>query len=677
MTNSKMISTGVSQFPPSISSSWENWVIENRKQELTRFEASLFARKIKVGEFPFYSPCSSTKSGASSTSGFGLSKSTLREFFLITLSHAERRPLIPEEICLRLRELFVCLSIVITKESHQDSSFHFHVGVHSKNSSKNNCTQLIRKTFPEFEGSQCHVKFHKGWGNLIGYITKEDRAPYVWGVYSVDQILSIGDTARKKKKVSVKATEVVLDHIRGCDEWLEIYKSPEVRERLLYGSYSNVKSVFEDLRVLKEIELTTFEKLDRYLEDKEREGVNIEEYAPEDIGEKYLLLDWIAVNLAFKRPIKTKQLHLYGPPSTQKTFVLHSLKKVMRIYLASSRVNDFTGADDFYDLWVYDEFHQLDESSGFGPSESSNSSTNTLLKVLDGQECRLDAKYSRVFRKNKNVPIIIISNGIAPKARRYGPFQARFMRLKFVTSIPDLCEDRLIATLRGCILRRLGRDSLPRKDEVLPSIPLSYNSDRIDLSLHSLLNCPEGDSLIVRTDKGELVSLELFESAFLNKHFRSPSSYFFLRLKLSFDCLISHRFSALRFALVPLRKRPEGSSSGTCASFFPVFRSTRIGSNFRLIRSGSPDSPDFLVWPIRASFQNARRVWSGEIVLVDASEFDNSECFPSDLSPSASPFCSIMRGPGDFLQLTLGPVSSEFYGDSFPHWDDDFWSDSD
>ncbi|KAK4263629.1 hypothetical protein QN277_029017 [Acacia crassicarpa] len=43
-----------------------------------------------------------------------------------------------------------------------------------------------------------------------------------------------------------------------------------------------------------------------------------------------------------------------------------------------------------------------------------------------------------------------------PKARRYGPFQARFMRLKFVTSISDLCEDRLIATLRGCIRRRLG-----------------------------------------------------------------------------------------------------------------------------------------------------------------------------------------------------------------------------
>lgn len=674
----KMISTGFSESPPSLSSSWENRVLESRKLELTRFEDSLFAHKIKIGEFPFDSPLNSNKQGAPSSSSVGLSKSTLREFILITFSHAERRPLIPEEISLRLRELFVCLSIVITKETHQGSSFHFHVGLHSKNSSKNNCTQLIRKAFPEFEGCQCHVKFHKGWGNLIGYITKEDRNPFVWGIYSFDQILSIGATARKKKKLSVKATEVVMDHIRGCDEWLEIYKSPEVRERLLYGSYSNVKNIYEDLGVLKEIELTPFEKMDRYLEDREKDGINISEYTPEDIGEKYLLLDWIAVNLAFKRPIKTKQLHLYGPPSTQKTFVLHSLKKVMRIYFASSRFNDFTGADDFYDLWVYDEFHQLDASSGFSPSESSNSSTNTLLKVLDGQECRLDAKYSRVLRKNKNVPIIIISNEIAPKARRFGPFQARFMRLKFVTNIPVLCEARLIATLRGCILRRLGLDSFPPRGDLPSSIPLSYNSDRLDFSLNSLLNCPSDDSLTVRTDKGELLGLEFVKSELQHKRYRSEVPYFFLRIKLSSDCLLSDRFSTLRFALVPLRKPLGGAVPVTFSEVFPVFSSTRIGSNFRLIRSSSLASPDYLIWPIRACFQNECRVWSGEILLVDFIEFENSELFPPSLSSTPSPlFSSVMRSPGDYLQLMVGPVSNDCSIGSFPDWDGDYWSDSD
>ena len=33
----------------------------------------------------------------------------------------------------------------------------------------------------------------------------------------------------------------------------------------------------------------------------------------------------------------------------------------MRIYFASSRRNDFTGADNYYDLLVFDEFHEPEE----------------------------------------------------------------------------------------------------------------------------------------------------------------------------------------------------------------------------------------------------------------------------------------------------------------------------
>ena len=103
-------------------------------------------------------------------------------------------------------------------------------------------------------------------------------------------------------------------------------------------------------------------------------------------------------------------------------------------------------------------------------------------------------KYSRVFRKNKNVPIIIISNSITPKARRYGPFQASFMRLKFVTSICDLdlSEDRLIATLRGCILRRLGCVSLPSKSDPPSSLVFPFPTIPIESALGLI------QSLIVR-----------------------------------------------------------------------------------------------------------------------------------------------------------------------------------
>jgi len=51
------------------------------------------------------------------------------------------------------------------------------------------------------------------------------------------------------------------------------------------------------------------------------------EYTAEELQEKYLLLDWIATNLVFERPIKSRQLFVYGPPSTQKTLLMSLLKK--------------------------------------------------------------------------------------------------------------------------------------------------------------------------------------------------------------------------------------------------------------------------------------------------------------------------------------------------------------
>ena len=69
---------------------------------------------------------------------------------------------------------------------------------------------------------------------------------------------------------------------------------------------------------------------------------------------------------------------------------------------------DFTGADNYYDLWVFDQFHKPDYD-GYGYSNSYPSgdsvldydtgSANTLLRVLDGRECRFNSKYN-LFTKN-------------------------------------------------------------------------------------------------------------------------------------------------------------------------------------------------------------------------------------------------------------------------------------
>ncbi|WP_353803704.1 hypothetical protein, partial [Acinetobacter baumannii] len=87
-------------------------------------------------------------------------------------------------------------------------------------------------------------------------------------------------------------------------------------------------------------------------------------------------------------------------------------------------MNDFAGADDYYDLWVFDEFHNHERENSMTEtiySENANIFNNTMLRVLDGQECRLDAKYGEVLNKTRNVPIVLIANQIPSKIRSYGP----------------------------------------------------------------------------------------------------------------------------------------------------------------------------------------------------------------------------------------------------------------
>ena len=71
-----------------------------------------------------------------------------------------------------------------------------------------------------------------------------------------------------------------------------------------------------------------------------------------------------------------------------------------KIDYASARENDFSGAHDYYDLWVFDEFHEPEQSNyTYTLTEAGNAYHNTLLKILDGQECRLDSKYNKVFKR--------------------------------------------------------------------------------------------------------------------------------------------------------------------------------------------------------------------------------------------------------------------------------------
>ena len=115
------------------------------------------------------------------------------------------------------------------------------------------------------------------------------------------------------------------------------------------------------------------------------------------------------------------------------------------------RKNDFSGANDFYDIWAIDEF--TDDSEKYESEQGRN--PNTLLVLLDGQEARLDAKYERRLIKKDNLPIVMIGNKLAHQVRKAeSPLAKRVIPLRFQTQVSDLDSGRIAATLyRAMCLR--------------------------------------------------------------------------------------------------------------------------------------------------------------------------------------------------------------------------------
>lgn len=505
------------------------------------------------------------------------SSSFIRRFILITLSHSESRDISRDEILKRILNTFVCQSVIVAQEIHHEGGTlkhpplgrHFHVAVLNENASKNNATNLIRRLFPEFEGRQCHVAFHRAFATMCKYVTKDDSAPLVWGKYSIHDILRFAQNQKKQDKSKRRISpEEIIQQLKGCKQWYDVYYKPDLANMLLLR-HNNLKQMHTELQIIQMQQASAAERIIQYLLSKG----DPQEYPPEILLEKYVLLDWIACQLAFDRPIKTKQLFVYGKPSTQKTLILHFLAKALRIYFVSSRINDFTGADDFYDLWIFDEFHSSEGE--IDNAQVDTQQQNTLLKVLDGQECRLDSKYRDLFHKQRNAPIIMIANRMPWNVKKPGPMQERFMRLRFTSNIPMLQEERIIATLWGCLYRRINQHlALVTQYDM----SIQYNSvyalfrDHYTLSnlLHlSFLQNEHEDSIATLSARKKILNL------FIKRNETSPY------------------LSLIKFALIPLKKTCEKNSC------FHVFNKNTEGAAFQIVRP--EDDMHTLVWPIYAS----------------------------------------------------------------------------
>lgn len=68
----------------------------------------------------------------------------------------------------------------------------------------------------------------------------------------------------------------------------------------------------------------------------------------------------------------------------------------------------------------------------------------------------------------------MIANKLPKSMRDHGPFRARFYRVRFSSTLEQLKEDRLIATLYGCMVRRICQSPYIN-DKQVDLVPLRYN----------------------------------------------------------------------------------------------------------------------------------------------------------------------------------------------------------
>lgn len=363
---------------------------------------------------------------SSTFKGSVVSKCSMRKYILLTLSHAdgtvERGALTADLIIARLKEAFVCKSIVISKEIHSSMGFHYHVGLWNESASKYTAISKLRGLFPEFEGCQLDVSYHKGWNTICAYLLKEDKSPVVWGEESLDLVRERASSAAGKRR-----GPDLVKLLREKSSWEEVMADDNLVKKCL-SSYSSVRNTFTDMQAAKR-NTHFFERLVGYV--KEKGGLA---YTGDELKERLPLLTWLAFNLCRKRHLRQRQMLVLGEPGTHKTDMVQSLSQFLNVYFVSRRAKDFTGADRDYDLWV------IDELAGY------EADVDMLNVLLDGQKVSLDCKYGRVFEKLKNVPIILISNRL-PYNCNVESFRTRVHEMHFFSDCAPIDAGRLASTL--------------------------------------------------------------------------------------------------------------------------------------------------------------------------------------------------------------------------------------
>jgi len=141
----------------------------------------------------------------------------------------------------KCRSLFNCESVIVAKELHKEKGYHYHVGILNDTASRHTAAKFLRESFPEFDGRQLNVSFHKSWNTICEYVFKQDQDPYCWGTTK--------EQCRERlhgKKTGKKGLDF-LSRLRNCETWSDVVQDDLLAARLS-KSYSSVNQLFFDTK---------------------------------------------------------------------------------------------------------------------------------------------------------------------------------------------------------------------------------------------------------------------------------------------------------------------------------------------------------------------------------------------------------------------------------------------
>ena len=259
--------------------------------------------------------------------------------------------------------------------------------------------------------------------------------------------------------------------LRSKETWNDVVADQRLAFQIT-SSYSSMRNTFADMRSLEEAP-HILKRIHDYML-----VTRGEPYTQTELLEKWPVMDWLVRNLCCTRHLKQAQLMIYGAPNTHNGNLVVQLSKLLKVHTAPRRKNVFTGTDDNYDLWVFNEWNQLEIHDG------------RLKIVLDGQVRWLDSKYGRVIEKPKNVPVVLLGNeGLKEGSPDYDVLSTRLTEVSFIRKLDKPIEsERLAPTLYP----PLGEAIMDELGERF----LLEQKDKLDLLKAEEISVPERERLL-------------------------------------------------------------------------------------------------------------------------------------------------------------------------------------